>query len=359
MRVSLSCLVLLFGCSGELATDAPRDLPLQSRGSLATALDGEPVALAYDGQPAQVALQHRQDTAGQGCVLQATLVASRPDGSCRLELVYRPWIGSGGLHLDEARLTVRAQDAVVPRCAAWPDEPLAVPGDAIEYDLHAGTSTLSVPAVNVKAGLTALVRGALLQPAGVVTLKYQGRKVDLDLGQLAFVGDVTSQGVPAVQCSPCQGPQCLSPYPKFQLRDIQPKSKNFGLTYGLEVFAHRPLVVLLVAGWCNPCVYDAPRFQAMRNQLVAAGHDVAFVAVNMSNASAPDLQKQITSRLTEPVLQDTPEVNAFGVLGGEKTDVYLYHSDGTLAQHLPQVVGIERDDSPAYIKVKDAILALH
>jgi len=53
-------------------------------------------------------------------------------------------------------------------------------------------------------------------------------------------------------------------------------------------------------------------------------------------------------------------VNAFGVLDGEKTDVYLYHSDGSLAgEPLRQVVGIDRDDSPMYIKVKDAILALH
>lgn len=351
--------VLLVGCGQDATPESTPPVPLTTRGTLTVTLDGQPVTLDYDKLPAQAELQHRQDPEGQGCVVQARLVAQRPDGSCRLELLYKPWIGGGGLHLDEARLTVVSADPHVPRCAAWPEEPLAVPGESVVYALHAGTSTLPVANVKAQKGLLAHVPGALLQPSGLVTLKFQGRKVDVPTDALTIGGDVISQGVPTLDCGPCQGPACQSPYPKFQLRDVQPKSKLFGLTYGLEAFAHKPLIVLMVAGWCTACVYDAPRYEALRAQLTAQGHDIAWVAINMSNAASPELQKQIVSRLGIPVLQDTPEAHVFEQLGAEKTDAFVYHSDGTLSQHLLQITDMERDDSPGFVKVRDAILALH
>jgi len=155
---------LVSACTQEVALDPVVAVPLTSRGALSLTLDGESVSLDYDSFPAQAALKHWQDVAGQGCVVQASLVAARPDGSCRLELLYRPWIGGGGLHLDEARLTIVSADLAVPRCAAWPEEPLAVPGDPIVYALHAGTSTLQIAHVKAQAGnLQAKIPGALLQ----------------------------------------------------------------------------------------------------------------------------------------------------------------------------------------------------
>jgi hypothetical protein len=356
VRAILLLAFVLSACTSEVASDMAQNTPLTSRGTLTLSLDGQAVALEYDRLPAQVALEHRQDPAGQGCVVRASLVAQRPDGSCRLEFVYEPWIGGGGLHLDEARLTVVSTDPKVPRCAAWPEEPLAMPGDPVVYALHAGTSTLPVANVKAQAGLVAKVSGAVLHPTGVVTLKYQGRKVDLPTDALVFGGDVISKGVSALTC---QGPACQSPYPKFQLRDVQPKSPLYSLTYGLEAFAHKPLIVLMVAGWCTACVYDAPRYMALRAQLMAQGHDVAWLAINMSNAATPELQKQIVSRLDIPVLQDTPSAQVYQLLGGEKTDAFLYHGDGTLSQHLLQLKDMEHDDSPGFVKVRDAILALH
>jgi thiol-disulfide isomerase/thioredoxin len=292
---------------------------------------------------------------GPACVVEAALAAQRQDGSCRLELVYRPWVGGGGLRLDEARLHVR--EAGAPPCAGWPDEPFVAEDTAIVYQLHAGTSLLPVP--DVSGGDKALVRGGLLQPSGAVTLKFQGRKLDFDSGQLGFGGDLPSAATAAADCGPCVGPACISPYPAFQLRDIQPKSKGFGLTYGLSAFLHKPLVVMLVAGWCPTCVYEAGPYQTLQDDLAKQGHEVAFVAINMANASAPDLQKLIWSRCRYPVLQDTPESAAFAALAGEKTDVYLFHSDGTLAQKLPLVSDVQGPGSPGYSKVRDAIVALH
>lgn len=355
------------GATGDADDARPRDLPPAATGELGATFEGQSFTLKLGGLPAKIALRHRLVAAGSSpCALEVALSVARADGSCRLELVYRPWIGAG-LRLEEARFHARdAADPAAGRpaplaCAGWPDEPLVDPDEPVVYKLHAGASTLPRPFLPVALAQQAegLVRAVFLSPAGAVTLKFQGRKFELDTATLVFAGDARSLGVQAESCGPCAGPACESPYPKWQLKDVQTKSKGFGMTYGLEVFSGAPLLVMLGAGWCSVCVTQSGRLQAMQDELRAAGKEVHMAIVNIANSSDPSLQKNLIQKCSFPIFQDTSAVDAFAVMGGQKDDFFLYHSDGTLLEHMVSVRNIAGADSPGYLRVRNALLSTH
>lgn len=83
-----------------------------------------------------------------------------------------------------------------------------------------------------------------------------------------------------------------------------------------------------------------------------------FVGINKADAAAN--QQDLINRCSFPLLQDTEEVNAWGVHHhGYKDDFFIYGTDGTLVDYLPP-------DGPrstnlatpeGYANVKNALLA--
>lgn len=70
----------------------------------------------------------------------------------------------------------------------------------------------------------------------------------------------------------------------------------------------------------------------MQKELKSEGSDVAFVAINSTDAVAN--QADLTSKCEFPLFQDVDSVNAWSLHGGGKDDIYVYGSDGKLAHYL-------------------------
>jgi hypothetical protein len=72
---------------------------------------------------------------------------------------------------------------------------------------------------------------------------------------------------------------------------------------------------------------------AMQKELLSEGHDVAFLAVNVT--SGVSSQAALTGACEYPVFQDTAEVGAWAQAGGGKDDLYVYDATGHLVHYLP------------------------
>ncbi len=96
----------------------------------------------------------------------------------------------------------------------------------------------------------------------------------------------------------------------------------------------------------------------MRLELKKAGHEVEFVAINAS--SALDDQQKLIDRCAFPLLQDTDEINVWGIQGGVKDDIYVYDTDGALRVFLPASGSTSTNlSSPqGYANLKNAILGV-
>ncbi len=96
----------------------------------------------------------------------------------------------------------------------------------------------------------------------------------------------------------------------------------------------------------------------MAAELTEEGHDVAFVVINPSYASAG--QSLLTDSCSFPVFQDTAEVNAWAQHAGKKDDMYIYRSDHTLHAHLtlggPVSIAMQPAGGVGYENVKAVIL---
>ena len=125
--------------------------------------------------------------------------------------------------------------------------------------------------------------------------------------------------------------------PRYRLRDFQPLSCGYNAAYGLETFRGRPTLVALFAAWCPYCREQVGKLEQMALELEAAGKPVYIVIVNMVDAA--DMQAEFVNRVSLPLLQDIPEVDAFALHGGAKDDLFIYRSDGTLQVYLPNYMG--------------------
>ena len=100
--------------------------------------------------------------------------------------------------------------------------------------------------------------------------------------------------------------------------------------------------------------------EQMRLELMADGHDVQFVAINAASALAD--QDKLYERCSFPLIQDLDEINAWGVHhGGVKDDIYIYGSDGKLADYLPISDMMRTTDlstAKGYDNLKSAIVAV-
>lgn len=146
--------------------------------------------------------------------------------------------------------------------------------------------------------------------------------------------------------------------PLYALNDFQPTSCGFKATYGLPVFRGRVTVATLLAGWCGFCQSQAGMMEKMRVELEKAGVPVYFVAIHGADAIAN--QRELITRCSFPLLQDTDEVKAWSVHHhGVKDDIYVYDRNGKLADHLPFVGprNINLLFTDGYDNLKNAILA--
>jgi len=71
----------------------------------------------------------------------------------------------------------------------------------------------------------------------------------------------------------------------------------------------------------------------MRLELKNDGYNVNFISINASNAT--EQQQKLADACSFPLLQDTEEVDAWGVHGGGKDDFFIYGRSGTLQRFLP------------------------
>ncbi len=94
----------------------------------------------------------------------------------------------------------------------------------------------------------------------------------------------------------------------------------------------------------------------MRLELKLAGYEVNFVAVNKNDAES--YQTKLTDRCKFTLLQDLTTVDVWSLQNGNKDDMYIYDTDGTLADYLPH--GGERStnlsSSDGYNGVKAALI---
>jgi hypothetical protein len=95
---------------------------------------------------------------------------------------------------------------------------------------------------------------------------------------------------------------------------------------------------------------------AMQKELKTAGRDVAFLAVNSTDAASN--QTELTSRCEFPLFQDVDAVKAWDQHAGKKDDFFIYGSDGKLARYLPfgGPVNTNLSDPAAYDAVKAIVV---
>ena len=99
----------------------------------------------------------------------------------------------------------------------------------------------------------------------------------------------------------------------------------------------------------------------MRQSLSVQGIDVGFVVINAFNAEAErGLLVDVTAY---SLLQDTESPGsgvAWDALSGRKDDIFLFHSDGTLARSLPfdGELSTNLSTDEGYRNVRDAVLAV-
>jgi len=95
----------------------------------------------------------------------------------------------------------------------------------------------------------------------------------------------------------------------------------------------------------------------MQAELKGEGHDVAFVAINSSDAVAQ--QGAMSGACSFPLFQDTEAVGAWQLHGGAKDDFIIYDAKGKVVTFLPFNGSVDTalSDSEGYANVKKAILA--
>lgn len=303
------------GCE-TAAKSAPAEVstPLKATGAFTAHIDNADFTVSYDGLPATATMKHRinKDAGGLACVPSLQLEVAKPDGSCKLQLTYEAGFAGEGLLLKSVSFWAKAgiyQDNQIigtKECAGWTKEPAK--GEVVYTSTVVDGSMPLEPLAQPEAGkASAVLRNKTLTPVfnAPATMKYSGRKFDLDLSKVVFKGDVTSTGDATVQCV-----KTFHDFPKWELPDINPGSAGYNTTYGLDAFKGKKVVVALVSDWCNSCRSQAQLMQTLQDKANATGHgDTVMIVINDKQKSNPaDILKMVK---TIPVFQDDATVDAW------------------------------------------------
>ena len=143
--------------------------------------------------------------------------------------------------------------------------------------------------------------------------------------------------------------------PRYRLVDFQRLSCGTNATYGLEAFAGRATLVAIFGSWCPYCQAQTEKLDQLWLELQVAHKDIYIVIINQAGYETS--QEELRSRSSVPMLQDTADVNAWGIHGVEKDDLLIYRSDGTLEAWLPPgnvaaPIDITTDMGYAYVKMR-------
>ncbi|PRQ05317.1 Redoxin [Enhygromyxa salina] len=120
----------------------------------------------------------------------------------------------------------------------------------------------------------------------------------------------------------------------FELEDFQPQSCNFGETYSLETFKGQVTLLTLMRASCEICQGTLEKLEEMHTQLSLEGYELWFVALNQDGYA--DWQQEFIDRASFPLIQDTAQANAWGLLnevGLGTDDIYIYDASGTLRSY--------------------------
>lgn len=310
-------------------------------GALTGSVGGATGKVDYSGLPVKAVLTHKisQDASVPACVPLISLAVEKPDGTCRLELEFKPGISGSELELAAVKFTAKqavkqgvATVGTVP-CVGWVEEPKK---DEVIYQLESGSATMPMPTLAFpQAGQDqALIKGLDLRPTGKVLLKVAGqaRKFEFDLAALRFAGDAASTGSSdaALECK-----KTTFPMPNWSLKDINAASATHDKVLNLNSdFKLKRVVVLNGAGWCASCVSQTKSMEKLRAQLAAQGRDdVAFVTIN--SADAVQDQAKITEGVKVAVVQGTGSsgwqtMQRPDGKPGEKNDGFIFDYSGKL-----------------------------
>ena len=332
--------------SGSTTTDAgaglgPASNAMKATGVLKATVGGQEGSVDYTGLTVKTALTHKMnsDPKGLACVPLVNLAVEKEDGTCRIDLEFKPGFDGTQLELSAAKfnavLAIKQGTATIQTkpCVGWPAEPKK--GTEVIYELESGAGTLSMQVVGQpQAGqANTTLKGMDWQPQGKVTLKVSGqaRKFELDLSQLRFQGDAASVGSSdaALQCA-----KTTYDMPKWELQDINKASPTTGQTLNLNQFLGKRVVVLNGAGWCASCVAQAKSMEKLRAQLEGQGrNDVVFVAINSPDAVKD--QGTMTAGVQVAVVQATSAAGWQSMKrpdgkAGNKNDGFFYDYNGKL-----------------------------
>lgn len=334
------------GCTSGSSTfdsggSAPISQPMTVTGALTGTVGTATGKVDYSGLPVKATLVHKVslDANQPACVPLISLTVAKADGTCRLELEFKPGVSGSELELSAAKFTAKqaikegvATVGTTP-CAGWVEEPKK---DEVIYQLESGSATMPMPTLGFpQAGQSnALLKNLDLRPQGKVTLKVAGqaRKFEFDLAALRFSGDASSTGSSdaALECK-----KTTFPMPNWSLKDINPASATYDQTLNLNShFKLKRVVVLNGAGWCASCVSQTKSMEKLRATLAAQGRDdVVFVTIN--SADAVQDQAAITAGVKVAVVQGTSAggwqtMQRPSGKPGEKNDGFIFDYNGKM-----------------------------
>lgn len=141
------------------------------------------------------------------------------------------------------------------------------------------------------AGCAAQTGTSSPQDQGAAELPEQERAAPPESGESAGGSTGTGGG------SSAPTPQEFK-LPTWTREDVQPKSARFGQTYGLDAFAGKTVVVILLEGFCPFCQSNSVVAQSLQDDFAAEGLDVQIVILGDPNA------EQFVSKVSLPIFKD-------------------------------------------------------
>ncbi|MBM4343278.1 MAG: redoxin domain-containing protein [Deltaproteobacteria bacterium] len=319
IRLASTAVAFALAANGCVSSDpgggaaAPADTLLKATGSFSADIDKGTFKVDYTGAVATATLKHRlnKTPGGLSCIPSAHISVALKDGACKLEFLYEAGFAGEGLVLKTVNFHARGWlhgDKSLNQtidCPGWTKEPAK--GEVVYSSSVVEGALQFMPIGQPEAGMAkATLRNKELKTtfAKLTTMKFQGRKFDVDLSSITFKGDVISLGDENAQCV-----KTFHDYPKWELQDINPGSKGANNTYGLDAFKGKKVVVALVSDWCASCISQTKLMQKLQDKYDAAGKNAQMIVINDKKTNdKTKLTKEVT---TIPIFQDVAGVDAW------------------------------------------------